>query len=1443
MKKVSKIAAFVLSGIILVIVIACLLIASGKLNRIILQRVVLQVNNVLNAELTLGELSGNPFTGLTIRNVILVQEKQEILRIDQAEFNYSLLRLLKKEIAIDKVKINDLKVNVWQDKDSLWNVQKLVKEVDQPEPVDSASSFSFILNLKEIECAHFSATILPLDSASFIPKSLDAKLSASFSMKGDQMNLNVKEFALKTMQPNVEVESLTFEFSSDSVSYNWDGLKLQMPHSVLLSEGKYYPKQPLLSSGQITVDTIAFDDIRKFLPQFSLKGNPSVSLTAIGATDQINLSALVKEKMQKCEINGWVKSLETTPEYDLIMNLQDIDGSTWMANTEYSTKITGSIHAKGIGYDPQKAILTASGNFTELTYQDRTLKNLIFEAQKDSNIISGNLATDAWFGGLAADFSVADYLSKFRYSVVCSGKKIDLSKIYFPKNLYSSVNLKVKAEGVGMNPLKGSIKANIVSTESTITNRPIDDFQTSFSYINGNYNLVDFNLNTPFFHLVADGHGDIQNQNDIRFDFETKELNELLNMTGFGQYSLDGKIDGELSGNTKNYKVLANIDIARFNSDSLIVKDFKGDLNLAKDTSFKADSRLNVGEVRMGAQVFQNLHSSLNAILAEEISLGFKLDADTVSINQKNIGAFKGEARLYSDDSLRFDTRIKLDSLSYFPYKTGESNLNFNAQLSEGGLIPALHQLTDQFNYQSFLNYLEEAKKDSAKIAGHLDLHNFLYDTLSVHKVEADIDMKANLNDLRGTLSASIDSIGYNSFKLRNSKLQTTFVNKKISNEWSIDVNDSISSITKFDIDMNNDIEIGLKQFELRSPNKTWKGGGDSTKMIYGNDAMEFRNFLISANEFNYIKADGILTFKGNENLEVSLRGFDLGNINNFLGGTIPISGNLDASLHLLGTSEKPQLKAKIEMNNIQAKDEKIDRLLANLIYSDDTVSVLGNVTVADTLIFETSLKSPYHLSLEDSTFKMPSPSDHVIAALKLNHLNLSMLKPFLPPDQFDIQGYVNSDIKASGPVNNLNIEGFVDWKDGKFHMPEYGILYDKVRMNAGIKNDSIFINEFKTEAGAGSLELSGYSRLDQQNSYAPKVVSLRLIGKEFKVVDSDRLQATINTNITLTNENDKPVFAGNLEVIRSEVNADAFIADYSKASDEADLPMLIKAIQNQSKNEIQALHPDSVSKKVNPNMELYNNLRGSFNITIPRNLWIRGKDMGIEVKGDLRAVKEGLNFVLFGELEVKQGFYRFYGKRFDFKSGGKLTLTGDEDINPILEFTIAYSFRDYAKNLKSLELIITGRLEDPQIEFQMNGSKIDEQDALSYIVFGCSTAELSEGQESTLDISTSTIAKNVAFGQMSSVLQDAVQSSLKLDVVEIAGEDNWDAASVTVGKYINNNLYMSYQYTFALDKKTKILEPQKISVEYQFYKFLSLKATNQSPNSGLDFIYKKEYK
>ena len=1445
MKKGRKIILIIFSGITLLIVIACLLIYKGAMNGIILRQAVSQANKVLNATVSIGEFTGNPFARVIIHDITIVQGEKEILSIGEVEFGYSLLRLLNNEIVINNVRISDLTADIWQENDSLWNIQKLYITGDTLNVSKPKGKFNMLIKLKDVEFYRFLATIHPLDTASVIPKTVEANLSLSFLMQGDVMELNMKSMVLKTDSPKMVVKSLVFDLIGDSASYKWDHLRLQMPRTVIVSEGNYYPRQSLRSSASLAIDTLVFDDIREFLPQFTLIGNPSVLLSAKGGTEKIDFSVLVTEQLQKGEIKGWVKGLDTIPEYDFILNVSNIDGSFWTGNRDYLSKITGTLKARGIGYDPQKASLTTSGNFPEVIFQDKTLKNFIFEAEKDSVIIKGNMATEAWFGGVIADFRIADFLSKFRYSVLSSLRNIDLAKLYLPKNLKSAINLKIKAEGEGMNPMKGSIKVYITSLNSTITNRPVEDFYTSFSYKNGSYDLADFKLNTPFFLLTADGRGNLKHQNNVRFSFETKDFDDLLKLTGYGQYSLSGQILGEFSGSTDRYMANTTMDISRFSTDSLIVKDLKGDLKLSKDTNFQANASFSAGEFILDSIVFQKLDAGFDFALGDELSSRFKLNSDSVIVNNQLLGAIKGEATLQTDDSIRFDVQLKLDSLNYSPFKMGTSSLNLKSRLPKGdkknGLTTVLHQITDHFNPEPFKKYLSALQRDSVSIRGRMDFQNLAYDTLTIDKIGIDLDVVAERNNYRGNLTATSGQINYRGFKVKKSILHSVYSNKIFQNELNFALSDSVNGELGVDVVMQKDIEIGLRHLLLRSPAETWKGGGDSTKIIYGNNSLNIKNLSITASELKYLNADGIFAFKGNENLNVNFKSLDLGNINKILGGTIPVSGTMDATLQMTGTSKVPIINAAVKLNNLTANDQKIDQLQANLLYRGDTLTLDGNMDVKNERTFEGALKSRYHFSIEDS-IHLPSISDFVSAQLKLNRFDLSLLNPYLTTKQIEIHGYINSDLKADGPTNNLNINGFLDWKEGKFQMPEYGLLYDRVTMSTGIKGDSLFITDFVAEAGAGSLKANGYSRLNQQDIYQPKALSLKIYGKEFKVVDSDRLQATINTDITLKKENENPVFSGEIEVIRAEANADAFISEYNKASDEADPPMLIKALENNSAMSKEKLPADTTAVKLKPSLQFYKNLKGTLSVRVPGNFWIRGKDMGFEVKGNLQAMKEGVNLLLYGDLQVKRGFYKIYGKRFDFKSG-KITLTGDEEINPILDFVVVYSFRDIGKKLSNLELTIKGRLKDPTIAFELDGVKIEEQDAVSFLVFGSSMAQLSDGQRSSISTNSSGIAKNLAFGQMSSILKDALQSSLKLDVMEIAGEDNWNMGSVTIGKYISKNLFISYQYTFALNKKTKIIEPQKISIEYQLFKFLSLTGTNQNPNSGFDLIFRKEFK
>lgn len=1445
MKKGWKIGLGILAGFFLLILIAIILIYAGTMNGVIRKQVLTQANKLLNATTTIGEFKGNPLGGLTIRDLTVEQDDRTVISIGEVEFSYNLLRLLNNEIVIKSVIINDLKMDLVQQPDSVWNILTLYKPADTITAEEPKSKFNMEIIIKGVELNKFSATIHPLDTASMIPKKIESDLSLKFRMKEDVMEANMNRMTLRAYLPDFEIRSLTFDFKSDSAKYQWDRFKMRLPHTSLVSDGKFYPRQSSLTSAFLNIDTLAFEDIRKFYPSFNLYGNPSVNLTAKGGTEKVDFTVLIKEKLQNGRISGWVKGLDTIPDYDINLNVSNIDGSSWTGDPQFTTRITGEILARGRGYDPENSTFVASGNFTEMTWQDKILKDVIFGAEKDSLNIKGNLATQAWFGGVKTDFMILDYLKRFRYSLTGSTRNINLAKLYLPKDLYSAINLKFKAQGEGMNPMKGSVRASINSMGSTIRSRPIDEFHTSFSYNNGTYNLTDFVLNSPYFLVSADGRGNPKRDNHIRLDFETRDLDELLDVTGFGQYTMDGAVQAELSGSTERYTISTQMDIASIGTDSMLINELNGDLAISKDTAFNTTASLTAGEIWLDSLVLQNLNTGLDVRLGKELSSEMTISTDSVLLNNQLLGAVKGEALLRTDDSIRFDARFVLDSLIYNPIKTGASHLDLTSSLPKGdrksGFTAVLHQLTDQFNPAPLKKYLATIKRDSVSMDGHFELVNFAYDTLTVDKVNAELHAVAQSNNYYGTVFIKADSLNYSPYRIKESTLSTNFSNKIFENQLTFTLSDTVSGELGVDVNMQKNIEIGLWHLLFESNAETWRGGSDSTTIKYADKTIDIRNLLITASNDKFLRAEGVFSLKGPENLDVEVSNLDMKNINNLLGGTFPVAGKLDAQLKMTGTSASPIINGELTIDKLIAKERTIDQFKTSLVYQGDSISLNAGIMIEDTLRFEGTGAGRYHLSFEDS-LKMPSESDPMRVKLLMNRLDMSLIAPFVPSEDVDIRGIADAELILEGPLNNININGFLEWKDGKFHMPEYGMLYDKIRLITGIENDSLFFTEFVARAGAGSLNVTGYSVFNQHDIYSPAALALKINGKEFKVVDSDRMQATINTDMTLKKVDENPVFDGRLEVIRSEANADAFIYEFTKATDESEPPMLIVALEGEPDTISSTVKGDTTMVDINPEVKFYRDLRGKLNITVPGNMWIRGKDMGFELKGDLEALKEGPKMILFGDFEVKRGFYKLYGKRFDFKSG-KLTLTGDEEINPLLDFVVVYSFRDIERKLRNLELAITGRLTNPTISFQLDGSKIEEQDALSYLVFGSSMEQLTDGQRSSINSSTSGMAKNLALGQMSGMLRDALQSSLNLDVVEIAGEDNWNTGSVTIGKYISKNLFVSYQFTFALDKKTKIIEPQKISIEYQLFKFLSITATNQSPNSGFDFIFRKEYK
>jgi hypothetical protein len=117
---------------------------------------------------------------------------------------------------------------------------------------------------------------------------------------------------------------------------------------------------------------------------------------------------------------------------------------------------------------------------------------------------------------------------------------------------------------------------------------------------------------------------------------------------------------------------------------------------------------------------------------------------------------------------------------------------------------------------------------------------------------------------------------------------------------------------------------------------------------------------------------------------------------------------------------------------------------------------------------------------------------------------------------------------------------------------------------------------------------------------------------------------------------------------------------------------------------------------------------------------------------------------------------------------------------------------------------------------------------------------------ESVINKSTNQAEGLVAMGLVSSMvsqqLAKSVGSELNLDFVELNAKDNWQRATLGVGKYLTNDLYVSYQREFGekLDADT----PEEIIIlEYELIKHFYLHLIQAgAKHSGADLILKLEW-
>lgn len=762
-----------------------------------------------------------------------------------------------------------------------------------------------------------------------------------------------------------------------------------------------------------------------------------------------------------------------------------------------------------------------------------------------------------------------------------------------------------------------------------------------------------------------------------------------------------------------------------------------------------------------------------------------------------------------------------------------ENNVSFSFEhIDLQGLLPLFGM--PPVNVSGRINGRLSGSADSLKGTAKIELENILYDTVGIGKLTADVNAVIAGKKYSGSLNLGANDIKYGAYKLKSLDMTAGLSDSNVQTNLSINMNDSLKlnfggTIEGFD---NPLIRIGNLTVDLNGVE--WKSINDSAFIKLNKDDVLISGFGMGSGN-QQIKADGTLAFRGNEDLSVNVDSLQLESLplESFL--PYKISGNVSSAVLLKGTSERPVIDGKFMANDLSIRNYHIESIRVNMNYDNQLVKASGTVSSGLEEDINLSVDIPFRFSLSDTT-KLLKDDPRFSASFSIDSLDLTEASALLPLKTISFSGFAKAHAEAKNTLSDPVITGNVAITKGGFRDKEFGMDYRNIQLNAGIDTNRLNITTFNLSAGKGKLDIRGSISLNPEDSINTNDLSLNLKASDFQAMNSGTAELNLNSAIGISGSFVRPKMKGDIKINSSRINVDYLTGKLSQKKDEPNPPLLIQAL----KDTVNIVVPEDTTGPGISGSDLYKNLRGELTVDLPGDTWVTGKDMNFELQGTLRVVKSSPELNLFGDMNVKRGFYKIYGRRFDFNKG-IITFTGGSEFNPQLDLEIIYRFRDIEKNLRDLKLTITGKLLQPQYAFMLDNEAIEEKDAISYIAFGKSINQLGEGDKQKM--SGENIALGAAVTQLSSVLKGVLQEEAGVDVFEFTGGEDWKSGNVTIGKYITNNLFLSYERSFDFDKQRNTPVSEKIMLEYQLLRNLLLKATNQDVNSGFDLIWKKTWK
>ena len=567
--------------------------------------------------------------------------------------------------------------------------------------------------------------------------------------------------------------------------------------------------------------------------------------------------------------------------------------------------------------------------------------------------------------------------------------------------------------------------------------------------------------------------------------------------------------------------------------------------------------------------------------------------------------------------------------------------------------------------------------------------------------------------------------------------------------------------------------------------------------------------FLLEAAEVNL--GDGSLRASGNIGadsilIDAVLERLPLTFLKLF--GYPEILGSAGARVQVTGRPGRPEGKIELRIKDIRSTDPSFQnlppaQLSADFACKDDRFRANVLIEGISEKPVTAELEIPVSLSLSPPSVSVGRMND--IRGQVSARVNLERLATFFQLEDHILKGILTADIGVAGSLEKPDVKGGVRFSDVMYENLSTGTIIKDVQIDTRVSDKRIVLENVQaTDGAAGSISAKGWLDILPVEHF-PLELDLSLTNA--MLLRRDELTATADGRLNLSGSTKTAKLSGNIKIGPAELRIPG------------SFPPEIKDIEVVEINLPERKPEPAKEKRQSSEQDIALELA----LEIPGQVFVRGRGLESEWKGNLRILGTASKPLITGELSVIRGRYNFFGKAFSLKKG-VIAFEGNTPPSPGFDVTA-----EHTRSGIITRFIISGTPASLEVSIESD-PPMPSDEILSHLLFGRSAASITPFQAVRLAQAAGSLTGK---GGMLDFM-DRTRKLLGVDQMGI--KDSGGDMSVSVGKYVRENVYVEVE-------KGLRSEHGKVSVEVELTPSISIETdAGANADAGVGISWKWDY-